>query len=68
MVNFLEAGQPELHASISLSLRRILLCRCAPASVRGNYVVGLEPELLSAPCRPSRSPRDLARTPEMHDG
>lgn len=36
--------------------------------LRGMTVVWLEAERLSAPCRASRSQRDLARTPEMHDG
>lgn len=68
MLNFFEAVQPELHAFISYLLRRILLCQCVHTFVRNDSVVWSEPELLLSPCRASRSQRDLACTPEMHDG
>lgn len=68
MGNFLEAGQPVLHAFISYLLWRILLCQCVHASVRDDSVVWSELELLWTPCQASRSQRDLAHTPEMHDG
>lgn len=68
MLNFLEAVQPDLHAFISYLLRRILLCQCVLVSVRDDSVMWSALELLSTPCRASRSQRDLACTPEMHDG
>lgn len=68
MVKILEVSQTVLNALIFYLLRRILLCRCVHASVRDDSVLCSEPELLLTPRCASRSQRDLAHTPEKHNG